>query len=139
MTSLISGDERFLLLKESLITGLLGLVCLASLLLPPRPLMFYFGRSFSGGGDAEAARRYDALWQYPTFRAIQRRLTIVWGSGFIGEALLRVLLLQVLPIAVFLAVSQLLALGVVVLLMVWTVRYVRAARARAAAAGVATS
>ena len=138
-TSLISGDERFLLLKSSMLTGLFGLVCLGSLLLP-RPIMFYFGRSFSTGGDPAAVQRYDALWQYPRFRAIQRTLTIVWGCGYIAEALLRALLLQVLPITTFLAISEPMALAVTVLLIVWTVRYARAARARAAAAkGLQTS
>lgn len=135
VTSLISGDERFLLLKESMITGLFGAVCLLTLLLP-RPLMFYFGRSFSASGSAEAARRFDSLWQYPQFRRINRVLTIVWGIGYLLEAGVRVVLLQVLPITAFLAISQVLALAVTVLLMLWTVRYVRTARARAVAAGV---
>jgi len=138
VTSLISGDQRFLLLKSSLLTGLFGLVCLGSLLLP-RPIMFYFGRSFATNGSPEAVQRYDGLWQYPRFRAIQRTLTIVWGCGYVAEALLRVLLLAVLPIAVFLAISDLMALAVTVLLIIWTVRYVRAARARATAAGIQTS
>jgi hypothetical protein len=138
VTSLISGDQRFLLLKSSLLTGLFGLVCLGSLLLP-RPIMFYFGRSFATNGSPEAVQRYDALWQYPRFRAIQRTLTVVWGCGYVAEALLRVLLLEILPIAVFLAISDLMALAVTVLLMVWTVRYVRTARARAVAAGIQTS
>ena len=135
VTSLVSGDSRFLLLKESLITGLFGLVCLASLLLP-RPLMFYFGRSFSSGGNREAARRFDALWQHERFRHMMRVMTIVWGCGYLAEALVRVLLLQVLAITAFLAVSQFLALGVTLLLMLWTIRYARAARSRAQAAGV---
>ena len=130
VTSLISGDERFLLLKESLITSLFGVVCLVSLLFP-RPVMFYFGRSFSAAGDAEAGKRYDALWQYPRFRRTNRVLTIGWGCGYLAEAALRLLLLAILPITVFLAVSQVLALGVTALLMLWTVRYVRGARQQA--------
>jgi intracellular septation protein A len=136
VTSLLSGDERFLLLKESLITGAFGLVCLGSLLLP-RPLMFYFGRSFSAG-DPAAVQRYDSLWAYPRFRHIQRTLTVGWGCGYVAEACLRVVLLAVLPITLFLAISQFLALGVTVLLLLWTVRYVRAARAQATAFGVQT-
>jgi len=135
VTSLISGDQRFLLLKESLITGLFGVVCLVSLLLP-RPLMFYFGRSYNASGSREAGKRYDALWQYPRFREVNRILTIGWGCGYLAEAAVRVLLLVVLPITVFLAVSQVMALAVTVLLMVWTVRYARTARARAAEGGL---
>jgi hypothetical protein len=134
-TSLISGDERFLLVKESLITGLFGSVCLVSLVLP-RPLMFYFGRSFSAAGNPEAGKRYDALWQNPDFRTTNRVLTIGWGCGYLAEAVVRVVLLGVLPITAFLAVSQVLALAVTALLMLWTVRYVRAARQRLIEHGV---
>ncbi|MBV9354294.1 MAG: hypothetical protein JO023_02080 [Chloroflexi bacterium] len=134
VTGLISGDQRFLLLRSSLTTGAFGLICLGSLLLP-KPIMFYIGRAFVAGGDASHAHRYDELWQNPPFRTIQRTLTVVWGIGFVAEALLKVVLLQVLPIPLFLAISDPMALAVTVLLMLWTVRYVRSARARAVASG----
>src|SRR3954453_15363854 len=50
ITSLLFDDPRLLLLKESAVSGLFGLVLLGSLL-APRPLMFYFGRKFATGGD----------------------------------------------------------------------------------------
>ncbi len=131
-TSLISGDERFLLVKESLITGAFGLICFLSLLLP-RPLLFFLARSAVSGGSPERGRDFDALWQHEAFRHTMRILTIVWGAGYLVEAATRVLLLNVLPITTFLAVSQGLALGTTVLLIVWTVRYTAAARKRAAA------
>src|SRR3954452_10293645 len=49
VTSLLFDDPRLLLLKESAVTGLFGVVLLGSLL-APRPLMFYFGRRFATGG-----------------------------------------------------------------------------------------
>lgn len=75
-TSLISGDERFFLIKESFLTGLFGVVCLSSLLLP-RPLMFYFGRQFASGGDPQRAAYYSSLWQHQAFRFSQRLITAV--------------------------------------------------------------
>jgi hypothetical protein len=47
-TSFTSGDERFLLVKESLITGAFGLICFVSLLLP-RPSLFFLARSAVAG------------------------------------------------------------------------------------------
>ena len=80
VTSLISGDARFLLLKESLITGSFGVACLLKRPCRDRSCSVS-GRSFSSGGDPARARRFDELWQqYPRFRRIQRVLTHRLGS-----------------------------------------------------------
>lgn len=131
VTSFISGDIRFLLIKDSFLTGTFGVVCLISLLLP-RPLMFYFGRQFMSGGDPELAARYDALWQYQAVRRANRLITTVWGFGLLAEALLRVLLLSVLPIPTFLLISPMMVLAVTAGLILWTLTYGRGrARQRA--------
>jgi hypothetical protein len=124
-TSLISGDPWFILVKDSLMTGVFGLLCLASLMLVPRPLIFYFGRQFSSGGDPARAAAFESMWQYPRFRSVIRLMTIVWGVGYVIEAMARIGLTFVLPIPVFLIVSPLLALGVTVGLISWTVGYAR--------------
>jgi hypothetical protein len=131
LASLISGDARFILIKESLLTGVFGVVCLGSLLLP-RPLMFYFGRQFAGGGDPRRAAGFEARWQYPRFRAVNRTLTVVWGVAYLVEAALRVGLSFVLPIPQFLLVSPVLAIGVTVALISWTMAYTRRNARRAA-------
>ena len=129
-TSLISGDPRFILIKESLLTGAFGLVCLATLLMP-RPLMFYFGRQFVSGGDPARAAAFEARWQYPVFRAVCRTMTLVWGVALLIEAGLRVGLSFVLPISVFLLVSPTLAIGVTLALISWTTAYARRSARRA--------
>jgi hypothetical protein len=130
-TSLISGDPRFILIKESLLTGVFGLVCLVSLLLP-RPLLFYFGRQFAGGGDPARAAAFEALWQYARFRAVNRNMTVVWGVGYLVEAAVRVVLSFLVPIPVFLIVSPVLALGVTIALISWTLAYARRSARRGA-------
>jgi hypothetical protein len=134
--SVISGDPRFILIKESLLTGAFGLVCLASLLMP-RPLMFYFGRQFTSGGDPTRAAAFEAMWQYPRFRTINRTITVVWGVGYLVEAAVRVSLSYVLSIPQFLLVSPILAIGVTIALISWTMAYARRARQRAE--GLATA
>lgn len=140
LASLISGSVRFYLIKESVMTGLWGLACLVSLLLP-RPLMFYFGRQFSSGGDPARAAYYSSLWRYPLFRRGNRIITAVWGMAYLAEALLRVLFAFTLPPSTVLAISPVMVLAVTVLLIVWTMRYARSMakkgaeeRARAVAA-----
>lgn len=124
LASLISGDPGFILIKESLLTGVFGLVCLVSLLWP-RPLLFYFGRQFTSGGDPARAAAFEALWPYPRFRAVNRTMTVVWGVGYLVEAALRVALSFVVPIPVFLIVSPVLAFGVTIALLSWTLAYAR--------------
>lgn len=131
-TSLISGDPRFILIKESLMTAAFGLVCLLSLVFLPRPLMFYFGRQFSSGGDPARAAAFEAMWQYEQFRTVNRNMTLVWGFGYLGEAALRVALSFILSISVFLIISQLLAIGVTFALISWTMTYARRSARRGA-------
>ncbi|HEY7060400.1 MAG TPA: VC0807 family protein [Chloroflexota bacterium] len=124
-TSFLSADPLFFLIKESFLTGLFGLVCFASLALLPRPLMFYIGRQFVAGDNPALAARFDTYWQYPLFRAAQRRITMAWGVAYVVEAGVRVLLALTLPISIFLVVSPLLAMAVTVAMIAWTFAYSR--------------
>ena len=137
--SLVSGDPRFVLVKDSLMTGVFGVLCLGSLVLVPRPLLFYFGRQFSSAGDPARAAAFESMWQYPRFRAVIRLMTIVWGVGYVIEALVRVGLSFLLAIPVFLIVSPLLAFAVTIGLISWTVTYARTKTRRRAAELRATS
>ena len=130
---LASGDPRFVLVKDSLMTGVFGILCLGSLVLVPRPLLFYFGRQFSSAGDSARAAAFESMWHYPRFRDVIRLMTIVWGVGYVIEALVRVGLSFILPIPVFLLLSPLLAFGVTVGLISWTVTHARRETRRRAA------
>jgi hypothetical protein len=84
-------DPRLLLVKDSLVTGGFGLVCLVSMLFP-RPLMFYFGAKFGTDGTSRGLAWWNGLWQYRTFRRSQYVITTLWGVGFLVEAALRIAL-----------------------------------------------
>jgi hypothetical protein len=131
-TSLISGDVHFALAKESFFTAVFGFVCLGSLL-APRPLIFYTGRSFVGGGDPAREAEFDGRWIYPTFRHVLRVMTVVWGCAFLCEAAARVSLVYVLPVNAALVASPVLAAAVFGALMVWTIRFGKRAEQRALA------
>ncbi|MFE6748751.1 VC0807 family protein [Kitasatospora purpeofusca] len=128
------ADAHFLLVEDSVITGLFGVICLASLA-APRPLMFYFGRRFATDGSAPSLERWEGLWALPGFRRVQRNLTVGWGVAYLLEAGLRVGLSYVLDTDAMQALNTVLSLGVTVLLVIWTVAYAERARARGAAAG----
>jgi hypothetical protein len=130
--SLLSGDVHFALAKDSFFTAAFGLLCLGSLL-APRPLIFYTGRSFVGGGDPVREAEFEGRWIYPAFRHVMRLMTAVWGCAFLFEAAARVALVYVLPVNAALVASPVLAASVFGALMVWTSRFGKAAEARALA------
>jgi intracellular septation protein A len=136
VSMLAFNSPRLILVKDSAITGLFGIVTLASLF-APRPLMFYFGRRFATDGSAESAAWWNGLWQYAGFRRTQRVITIVWGVAYLAEAVLRIALTYVLSIKTMVLVTNVLPLVVLAGLIGWTMLYARRARARSAAAAAA--
>lgn len=119
-----------LLVKDSAVTGLFGIVLLISLLLP-RPVMFYFGRKFGTDGSAEGVAHWNQLWRHPGFRRTQRVITTVWGLTFLAEALLRIGMASILPVTAMVALTNTLPIAVIAGLSWWTVAYGKRARAAA--------
>jgi hypothetical protein len=125
------GDATLLKIRESLLTGVFGIVCLASLA-APKPLMFYLARAFATGGAKEKMDEFDKLLERPGSLRRFQFVTAVWGVGFVGEAVVRTLLAFTLPTERFLIVAQLISWGVLAVLISFTIRYTRRARARLA-------
>ncbi|MFE2163242.1 VC0807 family protein [Streptomyces lydicus] len=132
-------SERALLIKDSAVTGLFGLLCLATLL-APRPLMFYFGRKFATDGTAASTAWWNGLWQFEGFRKTVTTMTTVWGVAYCLEAAVRVGLSYTLSTDIMVIVSPFLIYGVLGALVVWTTMFGKRARRkgeeRAAAAAV---
>lgn len=90
LTTVFSDSVRAVFLKDSITTGLLGLVFL--LTLPGKPLTFFLARRFATDGSKVQRDWWDTLWRYPTFRRVQRGLGAAWGLALVGEAALRAIL-----------------------------------------------
>ncbi|MFI9810113.1 VC0807 family protein [Streptomyces sp. NPDC052301] len=118
-----------LLIKDSAITGLFGLLCLATLL-APRPLMFYFGRKFATDGTPASTSWWNGLWQFEGFRTTVRTMTTVWGAAYCLEALVRIALASMLNTDTMVALSPVLIYGVLGGLILWTTMYGKRARRR---------
>ncbi len=129
LASLFTHDSRLALAKESFGTGLLGAVCLGSLL-APRPLMFYFGREYATAGDPTRQAEWDQLWQAAPFRSAQRTLTVVWGVTWLAEASIRFIMAYTLAPSLTLLLSPLLALATTIVLIAWTIAFARRAQRR---------
>jgi hypothetical protein len=129
---LLGGSPRLLLVRESLFTGAFGFACFLSLLLP-RPMMFYFGRHFVAGDDPQRQGRFNAAWQLPEVRFSHRLITIVWGCVFVGELVVRIILIYDVSAATVLIVSPILLGTLTIVTMIWAFRYGHRVRLRALA------
>jgi hypothetical protein len=101
---LLGGSQKLLLIRESFVTGAVGLACLVSLPFP-QPLGYYFARQFMTGNDPQKVARFAQLWHYPDFRRAVRALTAFWGCLLLGELLLRTVMVLTLPVSTVLAIS----------------------------------
>lgn len=130
-TSLLSGDARFTLAKNSFFTGVFGAIYLGSLVIG-KPLMFIIGRQFVAGGDPARGAQWESLWQHARFRRVLRLMTAVWGCGLVAESAVRIVLVYALslPITAMQIIAEVLVYGVIAALILWTVAYGKAAGKR---------
>jgi len=129
LTSLISGNVFFGLIKDSFLTGTFGAICLVSLF-AAKPLMFSVLRQFFAGGDVARIADWNGRWEQRGFRFAIRLVTIVWGVTYIAEALLRIGLALQLPAQQVVTLSPILSFGALIVLVTWTRRYMKAVRDR---------
>jgi hypothetical protein len=119
--SLWFNSTYLALLRNSMITGVIGLVFLGSLL-APRPLIFFLAAE----GDREKRNKYENLWQTAAgFRRVMRQMTLAWALALLAEASVRAALIPFLSIDVFLIVSEIMWIAVFAGMMTWTIRYGR--------------
>jgi hypothetical protein len=119
------GSERVLLLRESLITSVIGLVLAGSVVFA-RPLLFYLFRQIRSGSDAGAAAQWDQRWERePGLRRTMRILTLVWGLGLVVEMAVRTVMVFEMEISDFLLISPFVQYGMTGALAAWTVVFMR--------------
>jgi hypothetical protein len=137
-SAFLTGDPKLLLIRESFVTGALAVVCLTSLVWP-RPLLFFIGRDFSTGHDPARMAEFNALWERPGARRVFRVMTVVWGLGWLGEFVLKVVLVLTLTIPQVLVVGPIESNGITIILILWTLRYANQSRRRGEAAQAAVA
>jgi hypothetical protein len=137
LAMLLGGDARLLLLRESLVTGLIGCAFLASLLMK-RPLVFYLARATLARESEQGRQRFERLWEQGDFRGAIRQMTMWWGLGLSLEATARVYMAWTWKVERVLLVAPFIAYGVMGALCLMTLLYRRRMR-RAAEAALAVS
>ena len=123
LLSVVTGDPRFAVAKDSLYTGVFGVAMLASLV-ARRPLMVHLIRPLANAEPAE----WNRSWESPMFRRCMRLMTAAWGVGLLAEALGRIVIVYGgVSLDVAAALSPVLTAVVLVTLMSWTAGYGRRA------------
>jgi hypothetical protein len=128
VATVLTGDPRIILARGSVVTGVLGLACLASLLRlhGVRPLAFYLIRQFRGEAGSQVL---EFAWQQRVgFRRGLRALTAAWGLLFITEAVVQVVLVYRLPLDAMVAISPALTISLALAIVGATVAFGRIAR-----------
>lgn len=125
----LGGNERLILLRESMVTGLLGLIFIASLFFA-KPLIYHFAIRFSASEATEKKGQFEKNWEHPYFRLVLRIMTAIWGIALLGEAIAKIILVYELSVSAFLAVSQLIFYGVISATILFTIVYRRYAKTR---------
>jgi hypothetical protein len=126
----LGGSPRMLLLRESLVSGAVGVVFLLSLPMR-RPLIFYLARATVAREMAGGAERFETLWrERPALVSAMRLMTLVWGVGLTGETALRAWMALTWPIERFLVVSPFIGYGIYGALTLWTLWYRKTMRSR---------
>ncbi|HUA08535.1 MAG TPA: VC0807 family protein [Candidatus Acidoferrales bacterium] len=125
IAALLGNDPRFALVRESALTSIAGLVFLVSLL-RPRPLMFGLSRDSMPGATPQL---WEERWRTrPRFRYVMRLFTAVWGCGLLCDSVARVLIALLLPPALTVIVSPVVAVVVFAALILFTLVYIRRIR-----------
>ncbi|OYV40859.1 MAG: hypothetical protein B7Z80_03425 [Rhodospirillales bacterium 20-64-7] len=129
----IGGSAKLLLVRESLITGAIGLAFLVSALIR-RPLIYVIASAMLARQSATDHAEFVAKRERPGFKRMMGVMSVVWGLGLIGEACLRIALVFALPVSTYLIVAPIAGYGTFGALGIWTYFYAEAARRRAAVA-----
>ncbi|WP_330178717.1 hypothetical protein OHB26_19530 [Nocardia sp. NBC_01503] len=134
--ALISGDPRIMIVRDSVGTAGVGLAFLISAIIG-KPLTYAAMRKALAGAPERLAEIENAYRTDPAVRRTHRGIAMLWGVGLSGEAVLRVVLAYQLPISTMAWLSSVLMVATIGSLMVITARTVkrmRQAMARSAAA-----
>lgn len=130
--SFLTGDAKFLLVKESFATGIAGLAFLVSCFVG-RPLIYHAAVRTKEGDPAAIADFEDKWANLPEFRRNFRLMSAVWGGGLLADAILRIPLVLALDTSAAVTASTALFVAAMVLMSVWNGWFVKRIQSRAAA------
>jgi hypothetical protein len=132
------GGVKFLQLREKLVTVIFSFVFLGSAAIG-KPIIYELARAgMKRSNQTEELARFEKLRDHGPFRRSMMVITLAWGFGLLGDALVSLALVYAIPVKDYLIVNPVLGYATAGGLSVWTFWYARKRRregeARAAAA-----
>jgi hypothetical protein len=96
VTALIgSTTPKVLLYKDCAVTGLIGLLFLASCVLLPRPIVFYMAQRYGTDGTHEGMALFDTIWRASKgFRNGMYQMSLMWAAVFLVQAAVTALIIS---------------------------------------------
>ena len=82
------------------------------------------------GKDPQKRETFNARWQNPVVRRGHRLVTLVWGLVYVGEFLVRIILVYSLPAPVVLIISPFTIGFATISTIIWTFWYAKKIRER---------
>ncbi|MEU6826153.1 VC0807 family protein [Streptomyces atriruber] len=117
LMSLIAGDPRLMLAKDSGITATVGIAVLLSVV-AGRPLMTAALKPWVTKGNAAKTAVWERLSaERGRFARLERMFSVLWGLALFGEALLRVVGAYTLPVDTMVWLGGAIAAGTITLTM----------------------
>jgi hypothetical protein len=117
LLTFVSGDARMMIAKDSLGSGITGLVILISAF-TTQPIMTKALRPFVTHGKAGHEAAWERLEGGRRFQTILRRSSYIWGVGFVLESAARVIGAFTLPVSTMVWLSTVIFAGSFVTIMV---------------------
>jgi hypothetical protein len=109
--SLVAGDPRLMLAKDSGVSSAIGIGVLVSVAMG-RPMMTAGMKPFLVKGDPEREAAFERLLSgSAAFRRAERRFSLVWGVALLGECVARVVGAYTLPVDTMVWLGTVVMLG----------------------------
>ncbi|WP_433759379.1 VC0807 family protein [Nocardia sp. CA-135398] len=126
--SLISGDPRMMIVKDSAATAIIGIAFLISTAVG-KPLTYLSARKALAAAGPAALAEFETSYQTnPAKRRGFNTLALAWGVGLVAEATVRILLAYQLPIHTMAWLSPVLSVIFFTPLIALSIRFVKRAR-----------
>lgn len=109
------GDSRWLLVRESLVTGAVGLVFVLSLLWR-QPLISRLALAAAARQSLQQREVLQSRLALPVLRQAMRSMTLLWGGGLLAECASRIWLAFHWPVARAVAIGPWISYGIMALL-----------------------
>lgn len=113
ISMLFSGSQKLLLIRQSYITAVIGILFLISMFFP-KPIIYYLAKKFINSQDKYAKNNkstIDEKCKNPHFRFSMKFLTFIWGICFVLEAVCNISLVFILSVSKYMLISPLVSYG----------------------------